>query len=79
MINNNNFPYDPSYNRWLELSRKYNLTIKDYKKDGDKILFILQIPADTSLNELNLYSDGYINFVIRSIKKILDNTDREII
>ena len=79
LVNNNNFPYDKTYNRWLELRKRYNLTIKDYKKEGDKILFILQIPGDTSVNELNFNGDGYLNFAIRTVKKILDNTDRNIV
>lgn len=34
-----NFPFDPNYNRWLDIKKKYNLHIKDYQKQGDKILF----------------------------------------
>ena len=48
----NNFPYDESYNRWDEIKRKYKIIIKDYQKQGDNILFLLQIPTDSSLNEL---------------------------
>ena len=79
VVNSSNFPYDKTYNRWLELKKKYNLIIKDYKKEGDKVLFVLQIPSDTSVNELNFNGDGYINFAIRTVKKILDNTDRKIV
>lgn len=74
-----NFPYDPSYNRWLDLKRKYNLVIKDYKKQGDNILLLLQIPTDASLNELNFKNDGYLNFLVRTINDIFKYTDRNII
>lgn len=74
-----NFPYDPSYNRWLDLKKKYNLVIKDYKKQGDNILLLLQIPTDASLNELNFKNDGYLNFLIRTINDIFKYTDRKII
>ena len=47
-----NFPFDPNYNRWLDIKKKYNLHIKDYQKQGDKILFITD-PTDASLNDLN--------------------------
>ena len=74
-----NFPYDKSYNRWLEIKNKYNLHIKDYRKPGDKILFFLQIPTDASLNELNFNNDGYLNFMIRTIKNIFKYSDRTIV
>ena len=74
-----NFPYDQSYNRWLEIKNKYNLHIKDYKKQGDKILFFLQIPTDASLNDLNFNNDGYLNFMIRTIKDIFKYSDRKIV
>ncbi len=74
-----NFPYDQTYNRWLDIKNKYNLHIKDYKKQGDKILFFLQIPTDASLNELNFNNDGYLNFMIRTIKDIFKYSDRKIV
>lgn len=74
-----NFPFDPSYDRWSDIKKKYNLEIRDYQKQGDKILFFLQIQTDASLNELNFDGDGYLNFMIKTIKKILKYTDRKII
>lgn len=74
-----NFPFDPSYDRWSDIKKKYNLEIRDYQKQGDKILFFLQIQTDASLNELNFDGDGYLNFMIRTINKILKYTDRKII
>lgn len=74
-----NFPFDPNYNRWLDIKKKYNLHIKDYQKQGDKILFLLQIPTDASLNDLNFNQDGYIKFMIRSINNIFKFSDRDII
>ena len=74
-----NFPYDPKYKRWQDIKKKYNLHVKDYQKQGDKILFLLQIPTDASLNELNFNGKGYLDFMIKTIQKIFENTDREIV
>ena len=59
--------------------KKYNLTIKDYQTQGDNILFLLQIPTDASLNDLNFNGDGYLIFMIKTINEILKHTDRKII
>ncbi len=77
--NKKNFPYDPNYDRWSELKKKYGLKVKDYKKQGDDILFLLQIPTDASLNELNFEKDGYLNFMIKTINEVFKYTDRKII
>ena len=74
-----NLPYDPSYNRWLDIKKKYNLKIEDYKKQGDNILFLLQIPTDASLNKLNFKEEGYLKFMTRTINEIFEHTDRKII
>ena len=55
------------------------MKVKDYKKQGDNILFLLQIPTDASLNELNFEKDGYLNFMMRTINEIFKYTDRKII
>ncbi len=75
----NNFPYDQSYNRWDEIKKKYKIIIKDYQKQGDNILFLLQIPTDSSLNELNFNNVGYLNFMIKTINGIFNFSDRKII
>lgn len=75
----NNFPYDNTYNRWLDIKKKYNLHIKDYNKQGDKILILLQIPTDASLNNLNFNKDGYLKFMIKTINDIFKYSDRNII
>ena len=77
--NNINFPYDSHYDRWSELKKKYDLKVEDYKKQGENILFLLQIPTDASLNELNFKKDGYLNFMIRTIDEIFKYSDRKII
>ena len=64
-----NFPYDPNYNRWEDIKKKYNLHVRDYQKQGDKILFLLQIPTDASLNELNFNGKGYLDFMLKTIQK----------
>lgn len=75
----NNFPFDPTYDRWSEIKKKYNIDIKDYDTSGENILFLLQIPTDASLNEITFNNDNYLDFMIRSIDKILVHTDRKII
>ena len=76
---NDNFPYDETYDRWSDLSKKYNLSVHDYKTKGEKILFLLQIPNDASINEMIFSGDNYLDFVIRTLKKIIKLTDRQII
>lgn len=76
---NNNFPYDSTYDRWGELKKKYKIDIKDYDTSGENILFLLQIPTDASLNEITFNNDNYLDFMIRTIDKILVYTDRKII
>ena len=75
----NNFPYDSAYDRWGEIKKKYNIEIKDYDTSGENILFLLQIPTDASLNEITFNNDNYLDFMIRTIDKILVYTDRRII
>ena len=41
--------------------------------------FLLQIPTDASLNDLNFNQDGYLKFMIRSINDIFKFSDRDII
>lgn len=77
--NKMNFPFDSKYDRWQEIKKKYNLVVKDYKPKGDKILFLLQNPTDSSLNVLNFYQDGYLNFMIKTINEIFKFTDRQIV
>ena len=62
-----------------EISKKYNLHVRDYQKQGDKILFLLQIPTDASLNELNFNGKGYLDFMLKTIQKIFEHTDRKIV
>ena len=53
--------------------------LKIIQKQGDKILFLLQILTDASLNDLNFNQDGYLKFMIRSINDIFKFSDRDII
>ena len=75
----NNFPYDPSYDRWGYLKSKYNLTIKDYHYPGDNILLILQLHTDASLNYFNFGNYDYLSFLKDTINKLLKISDRKII
>lgn len=76
---NNNFPYDPSNDRWGHLEKKYKLTIRDYHYPGDCILFILQLHTDQSLYSLYNGKNTYLSFCINSINKLLQISDRSII
>jgi hypothetical protein len=75
---NDNFPYDPSYDRWNYLKNKYNLVVKDYHYPGENILFLLQLHTDQSLNDLD-FGRNYSFFVINTIRKLLRVSDRKIL
>ena len=77
--NNLNFPYDPSYDRWAYLKKKYNLVIEDYKKPGSDILFILQLDTDQSLNYFNFGEKSYKSYAVEIIEKMMKITDRNIV
>jgi len=72
-------PYDPSYNRWEELSKKYKIEIKDWKRRGDAILFNLQKDGDSALNRLIYNGIDYKEYCAEKIKEIKQYTDRPII
>ena len=74
-----NFPYDKTYDRWSYLSKKYGLSVREYSNKGENILFLLQVPTDASLNKIIFNGDNYLNFVSKSLIKILKHTDRKIV
>ena len=73
------FPYDASYNRWEELSKKHHIKIYDWKRRGDAILFNLQIPTDSALNRLTYNNIDYKDYILEKIKQTQAITDRPII
>jgi len=73
------YPYDPSYDRWSELSKKYNIEIKDWKRRGDAVLFNLQKDGDSALNRLTYNGIDYKDYCAEKIKEIKQYTDRPII
>ena len=75
---NDNFPYDPTHDRWSYLKNKYDLVVKDYHYPGKNILFLLQLHTDQSLRLLN-HGKNYSFFVIDTIKKLLRISDRKIL
>lgn len=72
-------PYDPNYNRWKELSQQYDISVYDWRRPGDAILFNCQLYGDSALARIwdngNSYEDVVFN-AVDSIKKV---TDRPII
>ena len=72
-------PFDPSYSRWNELKKEYNLQVEDWKRRGDNIIFNLQKTADSALNRLYYNDIDYKFFVIEKINEIQKYTDRPII
>lgn len=72
-------PYDPTYNRWKRLSKKYNIVMHDWQRRGDAILFNLQRDKDSSLNRLLYNGIDYKKYCRRVIKRIRNVSDRPII
>ena len=72
-------PYDPSYDRWNELQKRYNLEIYPQKIRGDYILFSLQLDGDSALNRLIYKNIEYKDYCCNIIKKIKKLTDRPIL
>lgn len=73
------FPYDPSYDRWTELSKKYDIQVHDWKRRGDAILINLQKYGDSALNRLNYNGIDYKDFVVDKIEQLQKITDRPLI
>ena len=73
------FPYDLSYDRWSELSKKHNIILHDWRRRGDAILFNLQIPTDSALNRLTFNNIDYKHYIFEKIKQVQTITDRKII
>ena len=72
-------PYDSSYDRWTELSKKYKIEIQDWKRRGDAVLFNLQKDGDSALNRLTYNGIDYKEYCAEKIKEIKQYTDRPII
>jgi hypothetical protein len=72
-------PYDPSYNRWDDLSKKFDIKVHDWKRRGDAVLFNLQKDGDSALNRLTYNGTDYKDFILRKIKQAQTITDRPII
>jgi hypothetical protein len=74
LYNNKNRPSD----RWDQIQRDQNIEIKDWRKDGDYVLVILQRPGDSSLKNLLAKYGTYDNFLSNVISDIRKNTNRPI-
>lgn len=73
------FPYDPSYDRWTELSKKYNIQVHNWSRRGDSILLNLQIDGDSALNRLTYNGIDYKNYIVNIIKQIQKISNRPLI
>ena len=75
--NNVNSPPD----RWNWMQKTYGLDPKPWKKNGDYVLFTLQKPGDSSLNELYIKHNytNYWKWVEDTVVEIKKHTDRKII
>jgi hypothetical protein len=74
LYNNENRPSD----RWDQIQRDQTIDIKDWRKDGDYVLVILQRPGDSSLKNLLAKYGTYDNFLSSVISDIRKNTNRPI-
>lgn len=76
-FNNTNSPPD----RWNFLQKKYSIDVNEWKTDGEYILFTLQKPGDSSLQDITLNREynGYWGWVEKTAKEIRKYTDRKII
>lgn len=72
-------PYDPSFDRWEMLSTKYQITVHDYQRRGDSILFNLQREYDAAINRLTFNGIDYRKWCIETLQKIRSISDRHII
>jgi hypothetical protein len=72
-------PYDSSYDRWTELSKKFNIKLHEWQRRGDAILFNLQKNGDSALNRLTYNDIDYKEFVAEKIKEIKKISDRPLI
>ena len=73
------FPYDTSYDRWSELSKKWNIDLHDWQRRGDAVLFNLQIPGDSALNRLTYNGIDYRDYIVDKIRQARSITDRPIV
>lgn len=73
------FPYDPSYDRWTELSKKYHIQVHDWSRRGDAILLNLQKDGDSALNRLTYNGIDYKNYIVDTVKQIKKISDRPLI
>lgn len=70
--NNNDSPPD----RWYELQKNQNIEIKDWRKSGDYILFLMQRPGDTSNRDMLLQYKTYQNFLQETLNSLRAYTSR---
>lgn len=67
-----------SDDRWLRIQKEQRIEIKDWKKDGEYVLLIMQRPGDSSLKNLLLKYKTYENFITSVVTEISNHTDRKI-
>jgi len=73
------FPYDPAYDRWADLSKRFDLQVREWQRRGDAVLVNLQVPTDSATNRLTYNGIEYQDYMIDIIKKIKTISDRPVI
>jgi capsule polysaccharide modification protein KpsS len=74
----NNVDVDNS--RWEKIKKENNITIKDWKIDGEYILIMGQVENDSAI--ISLYNNGYSSFIAwidDTITELRKHTDRPIV
>ena len=73
---NENSPPD----RFNQIQKDQNIEIKPWRAKGDYILFILQKPNDSSLEQVHkVWGNNYWNYVVDCLKHIRKHTDMPIV
>jgi hypothetical protein len=72
-------PYDSSYDRWTELSEKFDIRLHEWRRRGDAILLNLQKDGDSALNRLTYNGIDYKEYCAEKIKEIKKISDRHLI
>jgi len=71
-------PYDPTYARWDDIKKEYNIIVNEWRERGSHILFCLQLDGDSALNRIIYDGGSYKEYCYNKILEIRKHTDRPI-
>jgi hypothetical protein len=57
-------PTNPTPDRLFEILENTNTVLKDWRKDGDHIIYAMQVPADTSLTGLDIFAAAQYDLIL---------------